>query len=136
VTKVWVVPAIACIIGCSRSNFDKDIVGTWRSSGVPASTALPEELRRSADWDATLEFKPDGSFAWELDAPKGGSELWGGTYSVVGYSLEIEVTERDAKPLPSDKRLSYRVRQQATGAIRLPLPQDWAGPSVDYFSDR
>ena len=118
---------------CNKSNFDKEIVGVWVSEGAPTSSSLPEKLRNSASWKATLEFKPDRTFNWSLDNASGGQDKYAGNYSVVGFSLEIEITEFDGKELTAEDRLSYRVRQQATGSIRLPLPQDWTGPSVDYF---
>jgi len=95
--------------------------------------SLPESARRSATWSATIRFKPDNTFEWRVDTGSGGSDLWTGTYEVVGYSFSIHVTGLDGKVLKPDEQLKYTVRQQATGSIRLPLPQDWTGPSVDYF---
>ena len=120
-------------IACNRPTLERDIVGVWISEGVPTSAALPEKLRSSADWEASLEFRPDGSFTWNLDNAEGGEDRFTGLYSVVGYSLEIELTSANGRELSGRDRLQYRVRQQGTGSIRLPLPQDWTGPSVDYY---
>jgi len=126
--------AIAFIcVACQNADLDEKIVGEWESAGTPASMALPESVRRSASWSATIKFNPDNTFAWKVDNGAGGSDLWTGTYRVVGYSFSIHVTGLDGKDLKPGEQLKYTVRQQATGAIRLPLPQDWTGPSVDYF---
>jgi hypothetical protein len=120
-------------VGCNHATFDQDIIGEWENAGAPSSTGLPETVRMSPDWSATIDFKDDGTFAWRLDSAEGGQDVYGGVYKVVGYSLEITVTSMDGTPLPSDRWLEYTVRQQSTGAIQFPLPQDWTGPTVDYF---
>lgn len=120
-------------VGCNHATFDEDIIGSWESAGTPSSSALPESLRKSPDWSADLEFRPDGTFSWEIDNAQGSRDLYEGTYKVVGYSLEIALTNANGTAVPKPQQLTYTVRQQSTGAIRLPLPQDWTGPSVDYF---
>jgi|SRR5687767_12473777 len=119
--------------GCNHATFDKDIVGAWESAGTPSSSALPESLRNSPSWSAQILFKDDGTFEWELDAEEDLKDRYRGTFEVVGYSLEILVTHSDGAALSDKDQLRYTVRQQSTGSIRLPLPQDWTGPSVDYF---
>ena len=133
---MWKHFAVATVIvaaGCNHATLDRDIIGVWESAGTPNSSALPESMRKSSEWSAEIAFGADGRFKWELDAADGGRIRLGGTYKVVGYSLDVVVTDAEGKALPTDDRLSYTVRQQSTGAIRLPLPQDWTGPSVDYF---
>ena len=133
---MWKHLAVAMILfaaGCDHATLDRDIVGSWESAGTPSSSALPETLRKTSDWSAEITFTDDGRFKWELDNEAGARDRFAGTYKVVGYSLDVVVTEAEGKELPPAERLSYTVRQQATGAIRLPLPQDWTGPSVDYF---
>lgn len=128
-------PLTAAIVvfaaGCNHATLDEDIVGQWESSGTPASTALPDALRNSANWSAVIDFRADGTLDWALDNDVGGQDRYTGKYMVVGYSLEIDLLEREGLRLVPP--LKYTVRQQSTGAIRLPLPQDWTGPSVDYF---
>lgn len=124
--------ALLCV-ACHNPDLDQKIAGEWESAGTPASMALPENVRRSASWSAAIEFEPDNTFAWRVDNGTGGNDLWTGSYSVVGYSFSIHVTGLNGKELRPDEQLKYTVRQQATGSIRLPLPQDWTGPSVDYF---
>jgi hypothetical protein len=121
------------VVGCQKSDLDKKIVGVWENAGTPSSMALPESVRLSASWSATIEFKPDGTFDWQVDNGAGGSDRWTGNYEVVGYSVSIELAGVDGRSLTPADKLKYTVRQQDTGSIRLPLPQDWTGPSVDYF---
>lgn len=132
----WLILLAAMVllcVACQKSDLDQKIIGVWENAGTPASMALPESVRRSASWSATIRFEPDGTIEWRVDNGSGGSDFWTGTYKVVGYSLSVEVTGLGGKQLPPDDRLKYTVRQQSTGSIRLPLPQDWTGPSVDYF---
>ena len=133
---MWRPLAVAGIVlaaGCNHASFDRDIVGQWESAGTPASSALPESLRKSPDWGAKITFRADGTFEWQIENQEGASDDYGGTYKVVGYSLDIEVTTAEGEQVPTAERLSYTVRKQSTGAIQLPLPQDWTGPTVDYF---
>jgi hypothetical protein len=131
--KPLVVASVIFAAGCNHVTFEKDIVGPWESVGTPSSSALPEKLRMSPDWSATITFGRDGMFQWELDNAEGARDSYSGSYKVVGYSLSMTVTAIDGKPVPSDRWLEYTLRQQSTGAIQLPLPQDWTGPTVDYF---
>lgn len=130
---IIVTVALLCVASCNSPDFDREIVGTWENAGTPSSTSLPEAARRAAGWTATIEFKPEGTFEWNVDNGAGSSDRFTGKYSVVGYSLSIEVNSKNARPLEGGRALKYTVRQQSTGSIRLPLPQDWTGPSVDYF---
>ena len=119
--------------GCNHSTFDRDIVGVWENAGTPSSASLPESLRNSADWTSEIEFLADGTFRWSLENETGGKDRYAGSYKVLGYSLDLTIIEADGKRLADIDQMSYTVRQQSSGAIRLPLPQDWTGPSVDYF---
>lgn len=121
------------LAGCHKPDLYKEIVGTWESAGAPASTALPDKARLSGTWSASLDFKSGGRFTWKIDRGDGKSDEWAGTYQVDGYSLSIRLTSLDGKTLDPGDQLTYTLRQQSTGSIRLPLPQDWTGPSVDYF---
>ncbi|MDQ2986973.1 MAG: hypothetical protein M3R13_09695 [Armatimonadota bacterium] len=133
---ILVTVTLCCVVSCNSPDFDQEIVGLWENAGTPSSTSLPEAARRSASWTATIEFKPDGSLEWNVDNGAGSSDRFTGEYSVVGYSLSIEVTSKNGLPLAGGDSMKYTVRQQSTGSIRLPLPQDWTGPSVDYFRER
>jgi hypothetical protein len=133
---MWRPLAVAGIVlaaGCNHATFDQEIVGVWESAGTPSSSALPESLRKSPDWGAQISFADDGTFKWQIDNEEGTGDEYAGVYKVVGYSLDLEITQADGKQVPPTERLAYTVRQQSTGAIQLPLPQDWTGPTVDYF---
>jgi hypothetical protein len=123
------------LLSCKRSNFDQEIIGVWENSGIPASTAISDEIRRDGAWSSEIKFNEDGSFEWVIDEASK-KTIWAGVYNVEAFALEIEVTKMNGANLPAGKRLRYAVRQQGTGSIRLPLPQDWTGPSVDYFPKR
>jgi hypothetical protein len=128
--------ALFCMAGCHRPQFAKQIVGTWESAGTPSSTAIPEEVRNSGGWSAEIQFRQDGLFTWTINESPKPQNVWEGTYTVEAYALEIHVSKLNGVELPEKERLRYAVRQQGAGSIRLPLPQDWTGPSVDYFPKR
>jgi hypothetical protein len=133
---ILVAAAVLFCVACNKSNLDEEIIGVWENAGTPASMALPESARRSASWSAKLRFDRNNKFEWQVDNGVGGSDVWSGSYGVVGFSVSIEITKVNGKELQAAERLEYTVRQQSTGSIRLPLPQDWTGPSVDYFPER
>ncbi|MGI8923218.1 MAG: hypothetical protein ACR2HJ_04115 [Fimbriimonadales bacterium] len=118
-----------CIAGCNKHTLHRDIIGVWENSGAPTSTAVDLSVRKSDTWRSTIHFEPDGKLTWRIEDGSPPVETWSGRYEVDGPSVTLVLTELDHVPLTAQLNYTIRLRGKT---LSLPVPADWAGPTVEY----